>query len=187
MLLLIGRLWLNLRFVCRLGLALVMSVLVLMCLFLPCVRADVQLNYEFVDPVKNWSFERVTTSVYNASDWSTNNGGSRALRGDIAPAGQGDRKVDIQDVSVVSSAFGSVGPNFYYPGSPPSPNWNTATNPNGPDMNGDNKVDIQDTARVSSQFGFYMGNQSQCLDGSYSWYTSGGVTMKCGSIWMAIL
>jgi len=51
----------------------------------------------------------------------------------------GDGKVDITDLAMVSAAFGS------YPG---HPRWNPAA-----DINRDNRVDIQDVAKVSANFG----------------------------------
>ncbi|MCK4482237.1 PKD domain-containing protein, partial [Candidatus Bathyarchaeota archaeon] len=51
----------------------------------------------------------------------------------------GDGKVDIKDVAIVSQAYGS------YPG---DPNWNPAA-----DINNDGKVDIKDVAIVSSHYG----------------------------------
>ena len=60
----------------------------------------------------------------------------------------GDGKVNIEDISIIAKAFGSVGPGYLYPGSPPSPNWN----PNA-DLNGDNRVDIIDISLAARNFG----------------------------------
>jgi hypothetical protein len=69
------------------------------------------------------------------------------LVGDI----NGDGKVDITDVAKVTAAFGSWGPNYLYPGSPPSPRWNPAC-----DINRDDRIDILDVARVTASFGKYL-------------------------------
>jgi PKD repeat protein len=58
-----------------------------------------------------------------------------SLIGDV----NGDGKVDIRDVTIVSKAFGSV---------PGDPNWNPIA-----DLNGDGKVDIRDVTIVSRAFG----------------------------------
>jgi hypothetical protein len=60
----------------------------------------------------------------------------------------GDGKVDIRDISLIAKAFGSVGPDYLYPGSPPSPNWNPDA-----DLNGDNRVDIRDISIAARNFG----------------------------------
>jgi hypothetical protein len=60
------------------------------------------------------------------------------LVGDI----NGDGKVDITDVAMVTAAFGS------YPG---LPRWNPAC-----DINRDNKIDIMDVARVTANFGKFL-------------------------------
>jgi hypothetical protein len=66
------------------------------------------------------------------------------LLGDV----NGDGKVDIKDIALVAKSFGAVGPNYFYPGSPPSPNWNPDA-----DLNGDNKIDIKDIVIVALNFG----------------------------------
>jgi hypothetical protein len=53
----------------------------------------------------------------------------------------GDGKVDVTDIAMVSAAFGS------YPG---HPRWNPAC-----DINRDNRIDVQDLAKVSKNFGKY--------------------------------
>jgi len=66
------------------------------------------------------------------------------LLGDL----NGDGKVDILDLAACSLAFGSYGPNYVYPGSPPHPRWNPDA-----DINQDNKVDILDLATIAVNFG----------------------------------
>jgi hypothetical protein len=66
------------------------------------------------------------------------------ILGDI----NGDGKTDIKDISIAAKSFGSFGPNFKYPESPPSPNWNPDA-----DLNGDNKVDVRDISLVARNFG----------------------------------
>ena len=60
----------------------------------------------------------------------------------------GDAKVDVLDLFPLGKAYGSHGPNYNYPGEPPSPNWN----PNC-DFNKDNKVDNSDLTDVRESFG----------------------------------
>ena len=60
----------------------------------------------------------------------------------------GDFKVNMQDIALVARAFGSDGPNYLYPGSPPSSNWN----PNA-DINNDGTVNMKDVALVARNFG----------------------------------
>jgi hypothetical protein len=60
----------------------------------------------------------------------------------------GDGKVDIRDISLIAKAFGTVGPDYLYPGSPPSPNWNPDA-----DLNGDNRIDIRDISIAARNFG----------------------------------
>jgi len=52
-----------------------MIVLVLVTLFPSYVKADVQVTQEFLEPVKNWSFEEIGNTVLEAAYWTTNNGG----------------------------------------------------------------------------------------------------------------
>lgn len=117
--------------------------------------------------LQNGGFETVTTSVYQAINWSTNNGGQRDLRGDMTgrTLGVPDGKVDMLDVGVVSAAFGAK---------PGSSNWNTKTNPQGPDLDGDGVVTMADIGLVTSEFGQHMGKDAYCADGEHSWFTSGG-------------
>jgi len=60
----------------------------------------------------------------------------------------GDGKIDGRDLIIVSRAFGSYGPNYYYPGSPPTQGWNPIA-----DVTGDNKVDGRDLLPMSRNFG----------------------------------
>jgi hypothetical protein len=60
----------------------------------------------------------------------------------------GDGKVDGRDITIIAGAFGTFGPNFLYPGSPPSPNWNIAC-----DLNADNKIDGIDMELAAAHFG----------------------------------
>jgi hypothetical protein len=66
------------------------------------------------------------------------------IMGDIT----GDGKVDGRDLLVLSRAFASYGPNYLYPGSPASPNWNPDA-----DLNLDNKVDGRDLLLAARNFG----------------------------------
>jgi hypothetical protein len=59
-----------------------------------------------------------------------------------------DKKVSGNDVASVSWSFGAYGPDYFYPGSPPHPRWNSTK-----DMDGDNKISGTDVAIVSRQFG----------------------------------
>jgi hypothetical protein len=68
----------------------------------------------------------------------------KALVGDV----NGDGKVDMKDIGVVAKAFGSYGPDYLYPGSPPTQGWNPAA-----DLNSDGKIDMIDVAIVASNFG----------------------------------
>jgi hypothetical protein len=60
----------------------------------------------------------------------------------------GDGKVNIIDLLQVAKAFGSYGPNYLYPGSPPDPRWDPSY-----DMNQDNKVNIIDMLITAKAFG----------------------------------
>jgi hypothetical protein len=66
------------------------------------------------------------------------------IMGDI----NGDGKVDGRDLLVLSRSFASFGPDYLYPGSPPSPNWNSDA-----DLNLDNKVDGRDLIMAARNFG----------------------------------
>jgi hypothetical protein len=56
--------------------------------------------------------------------------------------------VDIRDIAIAAAAFGSYGPNYLYPGSKASANWNPAA-----DVNGDGTVDIMDITLIAQHFG----------------------------------
>jgi hypothetical protein len=60
----------------------------------------------------------------------------------------GDGKVDVRDIYAGARAFGSVGSDYWYPGSPPSSNWNPLC-----DFNGDNKVDMRDYYPLCQHYG----------------------------------
>jgi hypothetical protein len=60
----------------------------------------------------------------------------------------GDHTVDGRDISMITRAFGSIGPNYLYPGSPPSANWNLSC-----DLNGDNVVDGRDVSIAEKNYG----------------------------------
>jgi len=60
----------------------------------------------------------------------------------------GDNKVDVRDIYAVGRAFGSYGPDYWYPGSPPSSNWDPRC-----DFNGDDKVDMRDYYPVCQHYG----------------------------------
>jgi outer membrane protein assembly factor BamB len=59
-----------------------------------------------------------------------------------------DNKVDGRDLLILSRAFGSYGPDYYYPGSPATLGWN----PNA-DITNDDKVDGRDLIIASRHFG----------------------------------
>jgi len=144
----------------KLTFAVTLIALIVMTSFPFYVKADQQ------ELLKNGGFEKVTTSIYESENWLNNNGGYRALRGDIwGEGGAPDGLVDISDVVVIANAFGA------YPG---HPLWNSETNPEGPDLTGDSLVDIEDVVLAAIEFGKYMGQDAYCIDGVYSWYTSGG-------------
>jgi hypothetical protein len=65
------------------------------------------------------------------------------------------------DLYIVTLAFGA------HPG---DPNWNTETNPQGPDINGDGIVNGVDQYLVALDFG----KTKVTREGTYSWFTSGG-------------
>jgi hypothetical protein len=60
----------------------------------------------------------------------------------------GDGSVNLKDLYAVQLAFGSYGPNYLYPGSPPSANWNPYA-----DINNDNVVNLKDVYLVEMNFG----------------------------------
>jgi parallel beta-helix repeat protein len=85
------------------------------------------------------------TAVVMMTD-NTLNGGPITVRilGDI----NGDGVVDGSDIALAAKAFGSYGPGYLYPGSPPSSRWNPDC-----DLNGDGVVDGQDMVLVARNFG----------------------------------
>jgi len=151
------------------------TILLSVTLLAPCVKTDVQLTSELVEPVKNWSFEGRDHSipgdgVYRCPPWESNNGGWRELRGDV----NGDGKCDMTDVYLVSKAFGAkhitdqASPKYcqYWHTEPcnlcpHSPNY---------DIDGDGKVDMKDVYAVARD----CYKETKRIDGYYSWYTSGG-------------
>jgi len=60
----------------------------------------------------------------------------------------GDGKCDGRDIIIVARAFGSYGPDYYYPGSPATLGWNPDA-----DINNDGKVDGRDLILVARHFG----------------------------------
>jgi PKD repeat protein len=73
-----------------------------------------------------------------------------SIVGDVGGYG----KVDMRDIGIVAAAFGSYGPNYLYPGSPPSPRWNPNADITGLKyMVPDGKVDMLDVALVARNFG----------------------------------
>jgi len=58
----------------------------------------------------------------------------------------GNLKIDVKDVSIVSKAYGSVDEGFGTPVA--SPNFSARA-----DVNADGKIDIKDVSRVSKDFG----------------------------------
>jgi hypothetical protein len=60
----------------------------------------------------------------------------------------GDSKVDIKDLGEAGKAFGSHGPNFWSPGSPPDSDWNQNA-----DLNVDNQVNLHDLIIICSNYG----------------------------------
>lgn len=134
-----------------------MIVLVLVTLFPSYVKTDVQVTQEFVEPIKNWSFEEIDSSVCEARDWTTNNGGWRELRSDVNE----DGTVNVLDTILVLINQGPVPPR------PPEC-----------DLNGDGTVNSLDLIIVQLDSGKTMGVHAFKLDGGHSWYTSGGGDYK---------
>jgi len=60
----------------------------------------------------------------------------------------GDGKVDGKDMTIEAKAFGSCGPNFWYPGSPASPRWNASC-----DFDNDGQINAVDLALLAKHFG----------------------------------
>jgi hypothetical protein len=137
-------------------LAVTFVVLLLVTLFPSCVKADIQLTSEFMEPVKNWSFEDIDLSVCEAQSWASNNGGWRALRSDVNE----DGIVSGGDRILIGNAL------FSEPG---DPNYN----PNA-DLNGDRYINGADMIICGNDFWKEMGVDAFCLNDNHSWYTSGG-------------
>jgi hypothetical protein len=68
------------------------------------------------------------------------------LAGDL----NGDGRIDAKDIAAAAVAYGSYGPNYFYPGSPPHPRWDQRA-----DINRDNKIDVKDIALVASKYGMH--------------------------------
>jgi len=141
----------------------------------PIVPADIILTSEFVEPLKNWSFEGRDYSipgdgVYRCPPWESNNNGRRELRGDV----NGDKACDVFDKLLVGAAFGAnYNPTdeMYWHGPPDFPGpCPYCPHPPNTDLNGDGTVDLFDKVIVNFDFG----KETNPLDGSYSWYTNGG-------------
>jgi len=96
----------------------------------------------------NYSLSFYASPVAGETDKSDNNvtcGWVLVTRvGDV----NGDGKVDGRDLLPLSRAFGSYGPDYYYPGSPATTGWNPDA-----DINNDDKVDGRDLLIVSRHFG----------------------------------
>ena len=84
----------------------------------------------------NYTVTLTVTDINGANDTYTQ---TIEVRSGPAYDINGDGKVNIKDVAIVSKAYGS------YPG---DPNWNPDA-----DVNNDGKVDIKDEAIVSSHYG----------------------------------
>jgi hypothetical protein len=87
----------------------------------------------------------ISPADYTPAD-NTLAAGSITVRipGDI----NGDGKVGGDDLIIIARSFGAYGPNFVYPGSPPSPRWNLDA-----DIAGDNRVDGEDLILAARNFG----------------------------------
>jgi ABC-type transport system substrate-binding protein len=84
-------------------------------------------------------------SNYSISAFSQRIGWIYVARvGDIST----DNKVDGRDLIIASRAFGTYGPDYFYPGSPATVGWNANA-----DVNNDNKVDGRDLIIMSRHFG----------------------------------
>lgn len=137
-------------------------VLLLISMLSPIVRADITLTSEFTDPLKNWSFEerpiypQESNGIFDCLNWSTNIGNYRddwrELKGDI----NGDGNVTLYDATLIGAAYGSR---------PGDPQWNPYC-----DLDGDEWVYLYDAVIVLGDYG----KVANRVDGSYSWYTSGG-------------
>jgi archaellum component FlaF (FlaF/FlaG flagellin family) len=110
--------------------------------------AQFSLNTSSLLPCHTYPISGETTAIpyeYNTANNVLVDGGLKVrFIGDV----NGDGKVDVKDVYAVSQAFGSYGPDYLYPGSPPHPKWNSDA-----DINGDNKIDVKDIYAVSKNYG----------------------------------
>jgi hypothetical protein len=59
-----------------------------------------------------------------------------------------DRETDGRDITMAARSFATYGPDYTYPGSAPSPGWNSAC-----DINCDNRVDGKDLTSIATNFG----------------------------------
>jgi len=69
-----------------------------------------------------------------------------------------DRKIEMKDIAIVASEFGSHGPSIPNPGSPASPNWNPNADVAGLQYNATTqilggKVDLCDIVEIAANFG----------------------------------
>jgi hypothetical protein len=110
--------------------------------------AEFSLNTSSLLPCHTYPISGETTVIpyeYNTANNVLVDGGLKVrFIGDV----NGDGKVDVKDVYAVSQAYGSYGPDYLYPGSPPHPKWNPDA-----DINGDNKIDLRDIYAVSKNYG----------------------------------
>jgi len=88
--------------------------------------------------------ETVPGEIFTADNTYVDSLVAVAMVGDI----NADGKVDVKDVFKVAKAYGSYGPDFLYPSSPPHPNWNAVC-----DINNDKKVDVKDYYIVCKHYG----------------------------------
>lgn len=103
-------------------------------------------------PLRNPSFEGRLRSVYGCADWQASSAGWRELRGDV----DGDGDCDMKDVYLISNIQNSSV-------SDPKYDWRS-------DLNGDGKINQADLNLAIEDYN----KIAERLDGSYSWYTSGG-------------
>jgi hypothetical protein len=108
-----------------------------------------------------WTFSSPTNATYivylNVTDSvggtaKSNNASVNVvlkLLGDV----NGDGLVDGSDLALAAKSLGFYGPNFLYPGSPPSPLWNPDV-----DINGDGAVDGLDLVIICKNFGRSLKN-----------------------------
>jgi PKD repeat protein len=111
-------------------------------------------NTTGLKPLTNYIIKGVASIVPYEFN-TTNNvlvGGKVHIRivGDL----NGDDKVNMKDIAIIAAAFGTYGPNYFYPGSPASPRWDPRADITGSKpMVPDNKVNMLDVAMVASNFG----------------------------------